>query len=644
MRPEDIDLLRSASAPSSPRTGGSPSPPCRGRAPRPTATRPRCGPCPPTARPRDASPRVRPTARRRCQPDGAVRRVPARPGEGCAPAGGDSRLDGGEPRRAHRPQDRRRRAAVEPGRHPARLQRARARAGPLRHRRGGRPGRRAAAAGDHQLPTRSTGSATPATGASTCSCSTSRRARRRRRPGGRPAGAPADAAPGHRRRPGRRGAGLEPGRALLAFVSDRHEGNEPRPAVRDLPRVAPRAARCTRWRSATSRSTRSSGSGPPRWWPWRATSAPEGLAFVGSTPGLFRFDLPADLPVRSSGVRLTDLDTDLGEPGSRAGRRRRPRAAQRPRAAARCGLVAVAVDASAGHGARGARRRPRLVRGAAATPDGSTVALVVTSPERSGDLAVLEATDVRLLTDLSAPVRADGRVRPLHERVATSPDGYPVHGWVVLPDPAARRRPVPGAAEHPRRPVHAVRLGAVRRGPGLRRRRLRRGAVQPAGLGGLRPRPRPGGQGRLRRRATPTTCSRSSTTCWRTTPAPRRRARRRDGRLVRRLHDGAADHPHGPVRRRDRRARLPRPARRFVGLVRHRLVLPVGSTTATVEAMRRRQCADDARRPGDHADPGDPLRGRLALPGRPGPALVRRAASPAASSPSCCCSPARATS
>jgi dipeptidyl aminopeptidase/acylaminoacyl peptidase len=39
------------------------------------------------------------------------------------------------------------------------------------------------------------------------------------------------------------------------------------------------------------------------------------------------------------------------------------------------------------------------------------------------------------LTDFSAELRSTGRVRTGTELTATSQDGYPVHGWVTLPDP-----------------------------------------------------------------------------------------------------------------------------------------------------------------------------------------------------------------
>ncbi len=70
----------------------------------------------------------------------------------------------------------------------------------------------------------------------------------------------------------------------------------------------------------------------------------------------------------------------------------------------------------------------------AASADGSTLAAVVADPERAGDLAVVRDGAPHFLTDVSARLREVG-VRPLHEVEATSADGHPVHGWVVLPDP-----------------------------------------------------------------------------------------------------------------------------------------------------------------------------------------------------------------
>ncbi|GAB3796401.1 S9 family peptidase [Humibacter antri] len=83
----------------------------------------------------------------------------------------------------------------------------------------------------------------------------------------------------------------------------------------------------------------------------------------------------------------------------------------------------------------------REVTGAASA--GQTVALSFQSDSTFGDLAVIDVaqredehtTDhpVRVLTDFSSEVRATGIRTPI-EIETTGRDGYPVHGWVVLPE------------------------------------------------------------------------------------------------------------------------------------------------------------------------------------------------------------------
>ena len=62
--------------------------------------------------------------------------------------------------------------------------------------------------------------------------------------------------------------------------------------------------------------------------------------------------------------------------------------------------------------------------------DAGRVAVVAATPESAGEV-VLVGTDVK--TDFGADLRAAG-IRPLREIHGTAPDGYPVHGWVVLPE------------------------------------------------------------------------------------------------------------------------------------------------------------------------------------------------------------------
>lgn len=65
---------------------------------------------------------------------------------------------------------------------------------------------------------------------------------------------------------------------------------------------------------------------------------------------------------------------------------------------------------------------------------GSTIMVSFQDATSFGDVAVLRAgsTTPRLLTDFSAEVRATG-IRVPMELEATGRDGYPIHGWVVIP-------------------------------------------------------------------------------------------------------------------------------------------------------------------------------------------------------------------
>ena len=62
--------------------------------------------------------------------------------------------------------------------------------------------------------------------------------------------------------------------------------------------------------------------------------------------------------------------------------------------------------------------------------DAGRIAVVVATPDSAGEV-VLVGADLR--TDFGADLRAAG-IRPLREIHGTSPDGYPVHGWLALPE------------------------------------------------------------------------------------------------------------------------------------------------------------------------------------------------------------------
>ncbi|HEY8372028.1 MAG TPA: S9 family peptidase [Pseudonocardiaceae bacterium] len=66
------------------------------------------------------------------------------------------------------------------------------------------------------------------------------------------------------------------------------------------------------------------------------------------------------------------------------------------------------------------------------TAHGDRIAAVVSTPDSPGEVVVLDAGTPRTLTAWSAPLRAAGLCE-VQELTATAPDGYPVHGWLVLP-------------------------------------------------------------------------------------------------------------------------------------------------------------------------------------------------------------------
>ena len=68
---------------------------------------------------------------------------------------------------------------------------------------------------------------------------------------------------------------------------------------------------------------------------------------------------------------------------------------------------------------------------------GGTLAVSYRDPRSYGDLGVVDLTaggGLHRRTDFSAPLRATGLVTPTELTVAGR-DGYPVHGWVAVPDP-----------------------------------------------------------------------------------------------------------------------------------------------------------------------------------------------------------------
>jgi dipeptidyl aminopeptidase/acylaminoacyl peptidase len=67
------------------------------------------------------------------------------------------------------------------------------------------------------------------------------------------------------------------------------------------------------------------------------------------------------------------------------------------------------------------------------TLDGTTLAAVIATPDTSGEVVLLRDGTPQVLTDYSKPLRDQG-IRPMIELETTAPDGYPVHGWLVVPE------------------------------------------------------------------------------------------------------------------------------------------------------------------------------------------------------------------
>lgn len=171
-------------------------------------------------------------------------------------------------------------------------------------------------------------------------------------------------------------------------------------------------------------------------WLLASDLGPTGRDFVAAQTGLYRLALGA---AGGPAERLTDPDADQltgvlvevdGDPVVGVERR----GAQH--------LVRVSSDGTATTLVGGTF----VVSGAAVASGAARAVVVASSPASSGEVLSVDlgtgAVDVR--TDLSAPLRATGRVRVPTELLATAADGYEVHGWVVTPDPERF-----GAGPHP---------------------------------------------------------------------------------------------------------------------------------------------------------------------------------------------------
>ncbi len=220
-----------------------------------------------------------------------------------------------------------------------------------------------------------------------------------------------------------------PDGSRLAFVSARHDGRVEdlrsdvwtcKPDGTDLVRVTPT--------TLTADEVAWAGDGATLWL-LASDPGPDGLDFIARHSGLF--SVPAD--GSAAPVRHTDAETvDLGEVGSHLTVTDDGVLVQnRTR-----GAVELLRVGGAGDDPVVVLGGQRCVVGqdAVSTPAGTVVVVTAQLPDSPGELFLVSPGGERRLTDFTAALRGGPGVRPLHEVTVAADDGYPVHGWVVLPD------------------------------------------------------------------------------------------------------------------------------------------------------------------------------------------------------------------
>ncbi|GEL94265.1 S9 family peptidase [Cellulomonas composti] len=169
-----------------------------------------------------------------------------------------------------------------------------------------------------------------------------------------------------------------------------------------------------------------------RVWLLASDVGPSGRDFVAATTGLWEVRVDAAGRPLGPATRLTDAESVDLDPGVLLEVDGAPVVAPQRSGAVHLsrlgpdGLVDL-VDGDS------------VVLGADA--GGGRVVAAVARADSSGDLVVLDPTSgsvgaraPRRVTDLSAPLRATGRLRLPAPLVAHAPDGYRVEGWLTLPD------------------------------------------------------------------------------------------------------------------------------------------------------------------------------------------------------------------
>lgn len=212
------------------------------------------------------------------------------------------------------------------------------------------------------------------------------------------------------------GVSWSPDGSLLAFASSRHDGRLD--DLRSDVFVCAPDGTGLRQVTGTTLAVGDVAWGTDRLWFVATDYGTSGTDFVGRSAGLF------SVGVDGSGMtRHTGPEHDLGEDGTAlvvSGEGTLVRSRHRGAVL----LLRVSADAT-----EVLIDGPVWVSGmdAVTSAAGSTVVATVASPSSYGEVVLVGQG---ALTDFSADLGA----RPLRELVLTADDGYPVHGWAVLPD------------------------------------------------------------------------------------------------------------------------------------------------------------------------------------------------------------------
>lgn len=150
-----------------------------------------------------------------------------------------------------------------------------------------------------------------------------------------------------------------------------------------------------------------------------------GIDFVARNEGLYV--APMDRPAEAR--RLTDAESiDLSETAAGPVPAGPDAVLVTNRTRGSLELLQVAADGGTKVLAGGGL----LITGADAC--GDTVVVSYTDPETTGDIAVPGAEGLRRLTDFSARLRNEAGIVGAQEATYQAADGYPVHGWVIIPE------------------------------------------------------------------------------------------------------------------------------------------------------------------------------------------------------------------